>query len=271
MSHAHPAGGGLLPVLVLAGALGYDAMASLGRRHWPWWRSALFLTGAALLAAGLDPAVSPWPAGDFRTHVLQHLLASMLAPLGLVLGAPVTLLLRTVPAPTGRQLTRLLHTRPARLLGSPWTALTLTSGGLIALYGTPLYAATARDPGLHELVHAHMLLAGCLFTWVVAGPDPAPRRPAVRVRLVVLGVAIAVHATLAQLLYAGLFLPGATVPAAQRHGGAALMYYAGDIAELLLAFALVTTWRPVPARRSRERALVPAAGEVTHCGRSPVR
>ena len=106
-------------------------------------------------------------------------------------------------------------------------------------------------------MHLHFLAAGCLFTWVIAGPDPAPRRPSVAARLVVLGVTIAVHASLAQLLYAGLYVQ---VPASadELRGAAALMYYGGDVAELLLAFALVTTWRPrrtaPPANRAARMA-----------------
>src|SRR5690606_29676913 len=107
---------------------------------------------------------------------------------------------------------------------------------MAALYLTSLYEAAMREPVLHALVHVHFLAAGYLFTWVIAGPDPAPRRPTVRFRLVLLGVAITAHATLAQLLYAGV-LVAVDVPAAERRGAAELMYYGGDIAELLLAFA----------------------------------
>ena len=38
------------------------------------------------------------------------------------------------------------------------------------------------------------------------------------------------------------------------------MYYGGDIAELLLALALVTTWRPV---RRRERAPAVSGSHAT--------
>ncbi|MBB4908609.1 cytochrome c oxidase assembly protein [Actinophytocola algeriensis] len=56
-------------------------------------------------------------------------------------------------------------------------------------------------------MHLHFLVAGYLFAWLIAGPDPAPHRPGVPARLVLLGVAIAVHATLAQLMYAGIAAP----------------------------------------------------------------
>jgi putative membrane protein len=69
-------------------------------------------------------------------------------------------------------------------------------------------------------------------------------------RLLVLGVAIALHSVIAQLMYGG-FLIDLQVPIAQVRGAAEIMYYGGDIAELLLAAALVTTWRP--ARRTTGR------------------
>jgi len=105
-------------------------------------------------------------------------------------------------------------------------------------------------------VHVHFLAAGCLFTWVIAGPDPGPRRPSVPARLVVLGVAITVHATLSQLLYAGLFV-SLPVSSQELRGGAELMYYGGDIAELLLAFALVSARKP---RRSAAATRAAATG-----------
>jgi putative membrane protein len=240
------AGESWLAILVLVLAAAYLVLA-VGRgrepRGWSRWRTVSFLTGCTLLILAVTPGLSPFPAGDFRGHMYQHLLIGMYAPLGLVLGAPVTLLLRSLPSRHGRLIGRVLRSRPAHLIANPFTALALNIGGLAVLYLTPLYAATTSSPALHHLVHAHFLAAGYLFAWVIAGPDPAPRRPSVPARLVVLGVAIAGHAVLSQLLYAGALVQ-VPVPTAELRGGADLMYYGGDIAELLLAVALVTTWRP---------------------------
>jgi putative membrane protein len=241
--------------MVLVLAIAYEVMAlhqPPGRR-WPAARVAAFLGGCLVLAIGVSGELSPWPPGDFRGHMLQHLLVGMIAPLGLVLGAPITLVLRTVPRELGRRLGRLPHHRALRPLAHPVTALLLSVGGFAALYLTPLYTVAAGRPALHSLMTVHFLLAGCLFVWVIAGPDPAPRRPSVPARLVVLGVAVAAHAILSQLLYAGVIAP-VDVPTAHRQDAATLMYYGGDIAELLVAAALVGTWRP--GRRPRRPAHV---------------
>jgi putative membrane protein len=88
--------------------------------------------------------------------------------------------------------------------------------------------------------------------WAVAGPDPGARRSSVPVRLVILGVSIAAHATLSQLMYAGL-ASGVTAPAHEIRGAATIMYYGGDSAEIMPALALLANWRPrrTSARRAR--------------------
>lgn len=238
---------GLAAATYLVGALrtGRDG------RGWQHWRSAAFLGGLVLLAVALVPNVLPMPHGTFQAHMAQHLLLAMLAPLGLVLGAPVTLVLRNVSPTTGRRLVGLLRSRPLALVANPVVALLLNLGALYLLYLTPLYEWTSNHPLAHHLVHLHFLLAGYLFAWVIAGPDPGPHRLSVQARLVVLGVAIAGHAILSQLMYADLYVR-IPVTSDDLQAGASLMYFGGDIAELLLALAMLLTWRA--PRRARPRA-----------------
>ncbi|GAA4304792.1 hypothetical protein GCM10023086_22190 [Streptomyces venetus] len=259
-AHGHDAGSGflewLLPALVLLAVAGaYLLLVHRARRRnpalgWSRWRTGWFLGGILLLGVALLPPVAPFAAEDFRGHMVQHMLIGMYAPLALVLAAPVTLLLRTLPAARGRRLTSVLHSPPARLAAHPAVALALSTGSLAVLYFTPLYNATMGNAAAHWLLHAHFLMSGCLFAYVIAGPDPAPARPGVRARLVYLGVAIAAHAVISQLMYGGFWVD-VHASIVQVQGGAEIMYYGGDIAELLLAAALVATWRPEPRSASR--------------------
>ncbi|MBB6417185.1 cytochrome c oxidase assembly protein [Streptomyces sp. AK010] len=268
--HGHDAGGAtpdwLPPALLLLAAFGaYLLLAHRARRRnpvlgWSRWRTGWFLGGILLLGAALLPPVAPFAHEDFRGHMVQHLLIGMYAPLALVLAAPVTLLLRTLPPSRGRRLTAVLHSPPARVIAHPAVGLALSTAGLAVLYFTPLYNAITADPAAHWLLHAHFLLSGCLFAYAIAGPDPAPARPGVRARLVYLGVAIAAHAVISQLMYGG-FRADIHAPIDEVRGGAEIMYYGGDLAELLLAAALVATWRPEPRRaagRGARRGVVPA-------------
>lgn len=173
-----------------------------------------------------------------RGHMAQHLLLGMFAPLGLVFGAPVTLALRSLPPRSGRTLVAVLRSRCVRLVSHPITAMFLNVGGMYLLYLTPLYAAMHESTALHALVHWHFLVAGCLFTWAIAGPDPAPHRPDKRFRLLVLFVSIGAHAFLSKAMYAYGWPSGAHHSLEEIRAGAKIMYYGGDLAELLLVIAL---------------------------------
>lgn len=261
------------PVLTVA-TIGLAAVAAVvycvaaHRRHreargWNHWRTASFLAGMVILAVAVGPATAP----GFHHHMLGHLLIGMFAPLAIVLSAPVTLLLRSGPPQVGRAVGRILRSSPAHLATHPIVLLVANIGGLAALYFSPLFAISQRSDIVHTAIHIHFFVVGYLFAWLIAGPDPGPGRPGVRVRLVVLGMAIAGHAVISQLLYAGV-LVAVNAPADEIRAGGSLMYYWGDIAEILLALALLVTWRPnhrrsdspTPRRRSEVTVSAPPPG-----------
>ncbi|MDY6998909.1 MAG: cytochrome c oxidase assembly protein [Actinomycetota bacterium] len=248
MTAAGPPIGVLVAGLAVVG-LGYAGLAvrqAREARGWNHWRTTSFLAGVVLLIIGVAPSGS----GDFGDHMVGHLLIGMFAPLALVLAAPVTLILRTVSPAWGRRIIAALTSRPARVLTNPVLLLALNVGGLAALYFTPLYRISMASVVVHDLVHLHFFVVGYLFAWMIAGPDPGPHRPSVPVRLVLLGVAVAGHAIIAQLLHAGLFVE-ASLSAAELRDGGTLMYYWGDVAEILLALAMLLTWTPRPRRPAR--------------------
>jgi putative membrane protein len=185
----------------------------------------------------------------FPGHVAQHLLLTMLAPLLLALSAPVTLALRTLPAPPRRVLLGVLRSRTVRVLTAPAVVVVLELGSLAVLYLTPLYGQLHASPALHLAVHAHMVLTGCLVSWLLVGGDPMPRRPGTPVRLGALVLLAAGHAVLAKALYATT--PAALGSAADVRRGAELLYYGGDAVELLLAVAVMAEWWRRTGRRLR--------------------
>jgi putative membrane protein len=171
----------------------------------------------------------------------------MLAPLLLVLGAPVTLLLRSLHTETAKRVVRLLGSPPLRIIAHPVTALSLNTGGLWLLYTTDLHTAM-HDPGVVPfLISFHMLAAGYLFTAAIIGLDPVRHRASWMTRALVLIAAMAGHGILAKWLYAH---PPAGVPIEQGETGARLMYYGGDAVDLLLVIIFCAKWyhatRPCP-------------------------
>jgi putative membrane protein len=273
---AHPtgtaAGAWLLPALVATlPAVLY--LAGVGRLHrggraWSSWRIASFGVGLILVAVAVSPAVEA-TAADARGHMVQHLLLGMFAPLALALGAPMTLLLTALPAHSRRRVAAVLRSRPLHALSHVATAAVLNVGGLYLLYLTPLYALTNRSEPVHHLLHVHLLLAGYLFAWAVAGPDPAPRRPGTGTRVAVVIAAGAAHSFLATLLYsraAGLAVGGGH-GALEIELAAQWMYYGGHLADLALLTALFAAWYRRTGRRLPALPTASAAG--VRAGRSP--
>jgi putative membrane protein len=242
-------------VLVLsAGVAGaYLWMTRRTTRGWRSTRTAAWLAGCSVVAVALSPLL----AGRHGpvAHMAQHLLLGMVAPLGLVLGAPVTLVLVASTPPVRRRVARVLRSRLVHIAGHPVSAAVLSVGGLALVMLTPVYGAVERYPLVHHAVHLHYLAAGYLFAWSIAGPDPAPRRPGLRVRVAVLVAASAAHSVLAKVLYGqAASLPmghGHSVEAVQQ--AARLMYYGGDLTEVLLATVLFSSWFARTAYRRRAR------------------
>ncbi|WP_224996188.1 cytochrome c oxidase assembly protein [Cesiribacter sp. SM1] len=220
-------------------------------KSWSGWRTAGFCSGIALLILALWPPLMHYGHQNLEGHMIQHLLIGMLAPLGLVLAAPLTLVLRTLNPPTGRRLTAVLGSRPFHYVSHPLTALLLNIGGMYLLYLTPLYGAIQHHPYLHWVLHLHFLLAGYLFVWAIAGPDPAPRRPGLQLRSIVLFISAGAHAYLSKAMYAYEFPRNTHHSLEEIQAAAKLMYYGGDLAELLLAVAFFYTWYKAKERRSK--------------------
>jgi|SRR5690606_4400105 len=239
--------------VVLAAAAYLRAAASLRRRGdtWPRRRDVAFAAGGfAFLAALLVPV----PGGPFTAHMAQHVVLAMAAPLLLVLGRPVTLMLRVAPSSVRRGVLAVAHSRAAVVLLFPPLAAVLDVGGLWLLYRTSLASATHHDEWLRSAVQLHVVLAGLLFTFVVCQLDPVRRRWNVVWRGLTLLGAGAAHAILAKTLYAWP-PPGTNFTAADVQGGAQIMYYGGDLVELALAAALARQWyvRSGRARRFASR------------------
>src|SRR5690606_16713561 len=161
----------LLPVLVVA-VPGTAYLWTVLRRSRPWsrWRTAFFLTGPVLVGTALAPPLTSLAHSDPRAHMVQHLLLGMYAPLGLVLGAPVTLLLGTLPNRGRRAASAVLRSPVVHVLTHPLSAALVGTGALFLLYLGPAHPLLTHPWG-HPLVNLHLVLAGCLFTWAVAGPD----------------------------------------------------------------------------------------------------
>jgi putative membrane protein len=236
--------------VLLVLAIGYAEAWWMSRGRWPLFRVALWYLGLACCAATVVGPVARAAHESFTGHMLTHLLLAMIGPLLLVQAKPITLVLRALPVRLARGLSGVLRNRLLGVLFHPITTAVLNGGGLWLLYSTGLFSLMHRSELVNGLVHAHLLLAGYLFTASLVGRDPNPHRASFGMRSAVLIVFMAAHSILAKQLYA---FPPEGVDLADAHAAAQLMYYGGDVVDVGLIVLLFTGRRPGSPRPRRAR------------------
>lgn len=198
----------------------------------------------------------------FSVHMVQHMVLSMVAPVFMALGAPVTLALRALHGRPRQTLVTVLHSRVAGVLGSPLVTAPIFVGTMFVLYFTPLYQATLEHDWLHELTHVHFVLAGCLFFWPILGLDPLPGRLHPLMRIGVLFVTLPMHAWLGisimggHQIIAGHYYQelgrtwGPSLASDQAIGGG-LLWASGDFISILLFIAIFVQWVRADEREAK--------------------
>src|SRR5688500_2559068 len=185
--------------LVIAGAVYLYGVHRLRRRgdHWPRGRTVAFLLGGlGSLAAVTVTGLEAYDTVLVSVHMIQHMVLSMVGPIFLALGAPVTLALRTLPAANRKVLLSVLHSRVARVLTFPLVAFGIFVANPFVLYFTGLYRATLEHAWLHEFIHVHFIVTGCLFFWPLLGLDPLPNRWPYPARALLMVLSVPFHTVL---------------------------------------------------------------------------
>ncbi|MGY1602543.1 cytochrome c oxidase assembly protein [Geodermatophilus sp. SYSU D00815] len=199
----HLDGWSIVAVLSLVALLAYLVGVVRLRRSgvaWPWWRTASFVAGAVSLFAVTGTWLSGYGMILFSVHMVQHMVLTMISPLLLLCGSPVTLALRALPRGRGAAgapralLLEALHSRVARFLSHPFFTLPLFLGSLYGVYFTPVFDDLMADPLGHQFMLAHFLVTGLLFFGPILGQDPWPRTLGHAGRIVELVVPVPFHA-----------------------------------------------------------------------------
>jgi len=238
--------------------------------QWPVLRTVSWVVGCLTLVFVTSGGPGVYGRMHFSTHMLQHMSLMVVVPLLLVLGAPITLAMRTLAARTDGSfgprelLLQLVHARVLRVLGHPLVATALFTGSLVVFYYSPLFELAMVTHTGHVLMTAHFLLSGYLFVWSLVGLDPGPARPPYPFRLVLLLMTLGVHAFFGiSLMSSGTLLApewwhslGQNDDAAllqDQQDGGAIAWGAGDIPSLLLGLALLVSWVRSDAQESKRK------------------
>jgi putative copper resistance protein D len=245
----------LLAVAVVAAAY-LAGVVRLRRRGdaWPLARTVSFVgLGLGCVAIATCSALGAYDTALLSIHMVQHMVLSMVVPIFLALGAPVTLALRTLPDRPRSWLLGVLHSRAAKVLAFPPLALALFIASPWALYFSGWYEATLRSAVLHDLLHLHFVAVGALFFWPLLGRDPVPGRLSHPLRLILIFLTLPFHAFLGVTMmsmntliardwYRSLDLGWAAPPAADQYLAGSLLWATGDLVGLLFFGVLFVQW-----------------------------
>jgi len=193
----------VLAVLSVVALLLYLAAVVRLRRSgvgWPWWRVLAWAAGTVSLFAMTGTWFNGYSMVLFSVHMTQHMVLSLITPLLLLIGSPVTLALRTLPRGQGAAgapralLLDVLHSRFARFVASPFFTIPLFIASLYGIYFTPLFDALMSNPVGHQLMLAHFVVVGLLFFGPIVAQDPWPRTVSHPGRLLELFLPVPFHA-----------------------------------------------------------------------------
>jgi putative copper resistance protein D len=252
----------VIGLLVLAVALYIKGVVVLTRRgdKWPVGRTISFALGISAIDFATSGGLGVYAHFAFSWHMVSHMVLGMIAPIGIVLGAPITLALRTLPQSRDGEelgvrglLIKGLHSRYARVLTNPVVALAIFDGSLFALYFTPLFGGMMQSHQGHLFMSIHFLLAGILFFHVIVGVDPNPRKVPHIIRIVILFAAMSIHAFFSvALMSATTLIDGGYFESLQRpwsldlladqRSGGAIGWAMGEIPILIALVATFIQW-----------------------------
>ncbi|WP_166659551.1 cytochrome c oxidase assembly protein [Glycomyces sp. NRRL B-16210] len=243
-------------------------VARLRRRGdaWPWYRTALWIGGWAVIVLTTSTGLGKYGMVLFSAHMVQHMALNMLAPILLVLAAPTTLALRALrPDRAGgprEWLLALIHSRWSRFISRPLVTLFIYLTSLYVMYFTGMFEWAMRSHFGHLFMTAHFLAAGCLFFWVVIGPDPKPRPLTYPAKVLLYFVTIVFHAIfgltlmmgtglIAEDWYTQLAMPWVADLLADQRAGGGIAWAFGEIPSLIIIGVLIAQWARSEEREGR--------------------
>jgi cytochrome c oxidase assembly factor CtaG len=191
----------LVGCLLALALYGWGVLRLLRRGdRWPWGRPVAFALGVLTVGVTMCTRLNDYGMVMFSAHMVQHMIISMVSPILLLLGAPITLTLRALPtAPRGRRgprelLVALLHSRYVRVISHPAFTIPLFIASLYGLYFTSLFDDLMGSRAGHIAMMVHFLLVGLVFFWPIMGVDPGPHRPGYVLRMLELFAGMPFHA-----------------------------------------------------------------------------
>jgi putative membrane protein len=257
---------------LLALALYGWGVVRLARRgdSWPVTRTLAFVVGVLTIGLVMCTKLNDYGMVMFSVHMVQHMVISMLSPILLLMGAPITLALRALPVSAQRGdkgprelLLMLLHSWYMRIITHPAFTIPLFIASLYALYFTPLFDFLMGSKVGHIAMMVHFLAVGVVFFWPIMGVDPGPHRPGYVMRMLELFAGMPFHAffgialMMASTSMVGTFdNPPASLgidPLSDQTAAGGIAWAFSEVPSVLVLLALLFQWKKSDDRQARRK------------------
>ncbi|MER7686550.1 cytochrome c oxidase assembly protein [Streptomyces sp. NPDC097610] len=259
----------LVACLVGLGLYGWGVVRLVRRGDtWSVGRTIAFVLGVLTVMLVMCTKLNDYGMVMFSVHMVQHMVISMLSPILILLGAPITLALRALPVAATRGnkgprelLLMFLHSRYMRIITHPAFTIPLFIASLYALYFSPIFDFLMGSKTGHIVMMCHFLAVGLVFFWPIMGVDPGPHRPGYLMRMLELFAGMPFHA------FFGIALMMASAPMVETYknppaslgidalsdqsaaGGIAWAF--SEIPSVLVLIALLFQWYASEKRQAR--------------------
>lgn len=266
----HPQPYAIFPILCAVFAALYAVgLLRLRRRgiRWPIGRTVSWAVGVALILWVTATGIEGYGMAVFSVHMFQHMILTMLAPVFLVMGAPVTMLLRTLPAGKTRRgaprraLVWLLHSPIAKVGAHPVFTVSLFIFSLYGIYFTPIFDILMSSVWGHYLMLLHFIATGIVYFGPVLMVDPWPGTKNHLFRMMLMMSGLPFHAFFAiavMMARAPIVDFFATPPPSwnidvmnDQLWGGGLTWVFGDVPTIVVMLALALMWMRSDARLAR--------------------
>jgi putative membrane protein len=249
-------------ITLLLLAVAYLYVTGLQRWHNPsyhigFWQKVAFFSGLFAIFLALQSPIDPLADHLFSIHQVQHMLLRMIAPILILLGLPLTPILRGMPPwmlqGVVRSVVRSASVRSVyNILTRPALVVLMFIGTLFFWQVPLLHNLALRNGEVHEMMHFSMLVTGLRFWWLFIDLKPGRLRLHYGLRILVLALIVLPNTLLGALItfsggllydaYAGVEQPFNLSLMTDQQLGGLILWLPGDMMSIIAAGIVMVMW-----------------------------
>jgi cytochrome c oxidase assembly factor CtaG len=222
------------------------------RRHpthpWSLIRATSYFLGLVTIVVATQSSVGAYDDELFSVHMVQHLLLIMVAPVFLVAGRPITLLLHASRNPVHRWTLIVIRSRIMTALTCPPVAASIYAIVIIGTHLTGFMNVTLEHEQVHNAEHLLYLFAGYIYFLPLLGSEPIRWKMSFPTRFLLLALSMPIDTFVGVVLlqanhelfsaYANSGRTWGPSPLADLHTGGAIMWVGGDAIMFILVLCV---------------------------------